>query len=69
MPVASQHRFNVTEYYRMAEVGVLRPDERVELLNGVVTDLCRVTPPHAAVTHMIAQPFFDLPEESCIVSV
>ena len=27
------HRFTVEEYYRMAEVGILRPEVRVELLD------------------------------------
>jgi Uma2 family endonuclease len=32
------HRFNVKEYYRMAEIGVLREDASVELLNGKIID-------------------------------
>jgi hypothetical protein len=39
MPVQTGHRFNVEEYYRTAETGVLRPDARVELLNGQMIDL------------------------------
>ncbi len=35
MPLAHR-RFTVDEYYRMAEVGILRPDERVELLDGEI---------------------------------
>jgi Uma2 family endonuclease len=31
-----QRRFTVEEYHRMAEAGVLSPDERVELLFGVI---------------------------------
>jgi hypothetical protein len=34
MAVLTTHRFTVTEYYRMAESGVLHPDDRVELLEG-----------------------------------
>jgi len=34
MLVQIQHRFTVEEYYRMAETGVLKPDARVELLDG-----------------------------------
>jgi hypothetical protein len=30
----AKRRFTVDEYYRMAKAGILRPDERVELLEG-----------------------------------
>ena len=33
MPVQTQHRFSVKDYYRMAET-VLHPDARVELLDA-----------------------------------
>lgn len=68
MPLAL-HRFNVTEYYRMADVGVLKWGEHDELLNGVVIAPFRITPLHASVTHQIAEPFFKLPETRCIVSI
>ena len=29
-------RFSVEEYHRMGEVGILKPDERVELIDGVL---------------------------------
>jgi hypothetical protein len=63
------HRFNVNEYYRMADVGVLKWGEHDELLNGVVMDPFRITPLHASVTRQIGEPFFHLPEASCIVSI
>ena len=31
-----QRRFTVEEYHRMAEMGIFKPDERVELIRGVV---------------------------------
>jgi Uma2 family endonuclease len=69
MPVQTSHRFSVTDYYRLAEIGVLRADARVELLDGLIFDLFPVSPLHAAVTQQIAQPFFEHPEGCCIVSI
>lgn len=63
------HRFSVKEYYRMADVGVLKWGEHDELLVGQVIDPVRVTPFHAGVTHRLAKPFFELPEECCIISI
>jgi Uma2 family endonuclease len=34
-----RHRFNVDEYYRMAEVGLLSPDAPVELIEGQIIDI------------------------------
>ena len=68
MPVQG-HRFSVEEYYRLAEIGVLRADSRTELLDGQIYDLFRVSPLHAAITQLIAKPFFEQPEEQFIVSI
>jgi Uma2 family endonuclease len=38
------HLFNVKEYYRMMEIGVLREDASVELLNGIILDRSDATP-------------------------
>src|SRR5439155_26046902 len=46
MLAPTKHRFSVKEYYRMAETGVLKPDARVELLNGGITDMSPIGPFH-----------------------
>jgi len=46
MLVQAQHRFSVADYYRMAETGVLKPDARVELLDGKIIDMSPIGPFH-----------------------
>src|SRR6185503_12493440 len=46
MLVEAQHRFSVADYYRMAETGVLKPDARVELLDGKIIDMSPIGPFH-----------------------
>ena len=41
--------FTVAEYYKMAEAGILRPDERVELLEGRIVKMSPKGIRHAAV--------------------
>ncbi len=57
MPVQTQHRFNVKDYYRMAETGVFRPDARVELLDGRIIDMSPIGPFHGSVTKYLNQMF------------
>lgn len=41
-------RFNVTEYYQMAKAGILKPDDRVELIEGRIIEMSSIGSPHAA---------------------
>ncbi len=44
-----RHRITVDEYHRMAEVGLLAPDARVELIDGEIIDMAPIGDPHRAV--------------------
>ena len=43
----NKRKFTVAEYYRMAEVGILRPDERVELIEGEIIVMAPIGPGHS----------------------
>jgi Uma2 family endonuclease len=57
MFVQTKHRFSVKEYYRMAETGVLRPDARVELLNGEIIDMSPIGPFHGGLVKRLSRIF------------
>jgi Uma2 family endonuclease len=42
--------WNVDEYHRMLETGIITADERVELIEGQVIPMSAKNPPHAATT-------------------
>jgi Uma2 family endonuclease len=44
----ARHRWTVDQYERMAETGLLAPDARVELIEGVIVDMAAIGSRHAA---------------------
>lgn len=49
--------FTVDEYYKMAEVGILRPDERVQLIEGIIVQMPAIGPRHAYNVNRITRLF------------
>jgi Uma2 family endonuclease len=49
------HRFNVAEYYRLGELGLL--DQRTELIDGIITDMEPIGPWHASIGDLLSQLF------------
>jgi Uma2 family endonuclease len=55
-----RHRLTVHDYYRMAEVGILPPDARVELIEGEIIDMAPNGSRHAGTIDQLAAIFAGL---------
>jgi Uma2 family endonuclease len=62
-----RHRITVDEYYRMAEVGLLAPDARVELIEGEIIDMAPIGSRHAAVVDDVTQQLAALAQQQATV--
>ena len=51
MTTTTARRFSVHEYHRIAEVGIIHPEERVELIEGQIIQMAAKNPPHSATTN------------------
>lgn len=69
MANATLHRFTVKEYYRMAETGLLRPDARVELLDGRIIDMSPIGPLHGGVVNLLNYQLNQLSQRRWVVTV
>jgi Uma2 family endonuclease len=57
MQVQTEHRFSVSDYYRMAEIGVLPPNARLELLDGRIIDMSPIGPFHGGLVKRLSRLF------------
>ncbi len=55
MTVVRPHRFTVAEYHRMAEVGILGEDSRVELIRGQIVDRTPIGAPHLGMVNRLTR--------------
>jgi Uma2 family endonuclease len=56
MPMESwpqRHRITVHDYHRMAEIGVLAPDARVELIEGEIIDMAPIGNDHQSIVDQL----------------
>jgi Uma2 family endonuclease len=63
------HRLTVDEYYRMAEAGVLSPDDRTELIEGQILDMAPIGIDHAEVVRRLNKRLMRAAGDSAEVSV
>lgn len=57
MALPARYRFTVDDYYRMADAGVLAPDDRVELIDGEVVEMAPIGIRHAACVDQVTRLF------------
>ncbi len=62
-------KFTVAEYYRMAEAGILRPDERVELIEGELIVMPPIGPRHAGSVNLATRIFPRQADDRFIVQI
>lgn len=53
--VVNLHKFTRDEYLQCVQAGVLREDDRVELVDGVVVDMAPIGPSHNSVLYFLTQ--------------
>jgi Uma2 family endonuclease len=61
------HRLTVREYHRMAEVGLLSRDARVELIEGEIIDMAPIGSRHAVVVDLLAESLIEAAKRSALV--
>jgi len=59
LETVAQRRFTVGEYHRMAETGILSPDERVELIRGVIHQMSPKNRAHVVAANLVFGLFRD----------
>jgi hypothetical protein len=63
MPPGPVHRFTVEQYHQLADLGILGPEDRVELLEGWIVEKMNHRPAHGYVVGLLTQRLFaNLPE-------
>lgn len=65
----THRRFTVDEYHRMAEMGILKEGDRVELINGEIIEMSPISSRHAAAVDRIMELFKDRIGKAAFVRV
>ena len=63
----SRKLFSIDDCYRMADVGILSPHERVELIRGEIVNMTPIGPRHGAVVDRTVQTIMRLMGDTAIV--
>lgn len=64
-----RHKLTVADYHRMGQAGLLREDDRVELVEGEIIDLTPIGSYHASAVNLLVRLFSAVIGENAILSV
>ena len=67
--LAQTHRFTTDDYYKMAETGILSPNDRVELIRGEIVEMSPIGTRHAACVRRLNRLFSGLVGENALIAV
>lgn len=68
-PVVVRHRLTVDGYYKMAETGVLAPDDRVELIDGEVIEMAPIGSRHGGTVKQLVERLTPAVAKRAVLSV
>lgn len=68
-PAQVDPRYTVQSYLRLVDTGVLGPDDRVELLEGVIVAMAPQNPRHASATRRVSEALREAIGRRAVVSV
>lgn len=57
MKAPAPHRFSAEDYHKLAELGILSPDARVELIQGEIHDMSPIGPLHSGIVNRLTRFF------------
>ena len=64
-----RHRITVHDYHRLADIGVLPPDARVELIEGEIIDMAPIGNDHQSIVDQLARALFRAVGDRAILRV
>lgn len=64
-----RRRFTVAEYYAMADAGILREDDRVELIEGEIIQMAAIGSRHAACVNRLTRLLVEQAGDAAVVTV
>lgn len=66
--VPARLKLTVAQYRLMGERGILRPDQRVELIDGEIIEMAPIGPPHAGILNRLNRRLVGLCEGRAVIS-